>query len=81
MRLIYTLTLYDVTNTVHLLWTLAPAGASGMAAWRGGLPLSDTQLTPAAFGTARSTIKLRLGAKEMVESIDVPSPFDIHRPR
>ena len=52
-----------------------------MAAWRGGLPLSDTQLTPAAFGTARSTIKLGLGAKEMVEIIDVASPFDIHRLR
>ena len=52
-----------------------------MAAWRGGLPLSDTQLTPAAFGTAPSTIELGLGAKEMVEIIDVASPFDIHRPR
>ena len=81
MRLIYTLTLYDVTNTVHLLDLGSGWRIGHMAAWRGGLPLSDTQLTPAAFGTARSTIKLGLGAKEMVEIIDVASPFDIHRPR
>jgi len=52
-----------------------------MAVWRGGPTPGDTSLTRAAFGTALSTIKLGLGAEEMVEIIDVASPFDIHRPR
>jgi hypothetical protein len=52
-----------------------------MAVWRGGPTSGNTSLTLAAFGTARSTTKLGLGAKEMVEIIDVASPSDIYRPR
>jgi hypothetical protein len=64
MKLIYTLTLYDVTNTVHLLHlkSSTPSGAAGMAVWRGGPTPGDTSLTRAAFGTALSTINLGLGA-------------------
>ena len=80
MWLIYTLTLYDVTNTAHLL-DLDIDRRSGHGVWRGGPTPGDTSLTRAAFGTAHSTMKLGLGAKEMVEIIDVASPFDIHRPR
>ena len=52
-----------------------------MAVWRGGPTPGDTSLTLEAFGTASTTIKLGLYAKEMVEIIDVASPFDIYRPR
>ena len=52
-----------------------------MAVWRGGPTPGDTSPMLAAFGTATSIMKLGLGAKEMVEIIDVASPFDIYRPR
>ena len=52
-----------------------------MAVWRGGPTPGDASLTLAAFGTASLTMILGLGAKEIVEIIDVASPFDIHRPR
>ena len=78
----YTLTLYDVHKHGRpTCWTLAPAGAVRTAALREGPTPRDTPLTLPAFGTASSTIKLGLGAKEIVNNIDVASAFDTHWPR